>query len=802
MIKSNSEKYIKLTHKEHILERPNMYIGSISNETKNMFIIEDSQDFENLKISNKMVSYNPGFLKLFDEILTNASDHSIRTNLVKYIKINVNKDFISIENDGPGIPIEMHKKEKCYIPELIFGNLLTGSNFSKDEDRFWGGLHGLGAKLTNIFSKKFILETCDGKKKYEQIFENNLSKIGKPKITESKKKYTKITFYPDLARFELSVINEEIQSILIKRCVDVSVYCNKVKVYYNGNLIPSKNFKTYMEMFVGEQESFYEKLDDKWEIGLSKSLDNGFNQISMVNGISTYNGGTHVNSITNQITKKVAETLLKKNKKLNIKQNDIKNHLFVFVNAKIINPVFDTQSKENLISKVVAPEISDNLIKKIASSTMIEELIKFLMIKEEFNTKKEVAKSKIKIAKLDDAPKAGTAESESCFLFLTEGDSAASSCIAGLSEVDSNYFGIFPLRGVGLNVRGLPFAEVGKNEEIKNIVNILGLEFGKKYTDTKKLRYGKLVLMSDEDVDGKHIKGILMNMFDIFWPELLKLNFIYEFITPIIKIEKGKTFKYFYRLADYKKWKSENNTNEYFVKYFKGLGTVQPHEMKEFFRKIDKHLIRFHYDKPETPELFDMLFNNKRSDDRKEWLKTYTPIDFIDKFTMKQTYDKFINSEYIEFSMYNNVRQIQNVIDGFKPGQRKAVFTLIKKNLKNEIKVSSLSGAVIETAAYHHGNCLSYDTEIRLADGNQIKIGLWAERYAGLELLVKCVDENRKETVGLGKNAISLKETDEYYEIEMEDGTIIKCTGDHRFLVDKNWIECNKLTIGMDLFNI
>jgi hypothetical protein len=152
--------------------------------------------------------------------------------------------------------------------------------------------------------------------------------------------------------------------------------------------------------------------------------------------------------------------------------------------------------------------------------------------------------------------------------------------------------------------------------------------------------------------------------------------------------------------------------------------------------------------------------------------------------------------------MYNNVRQIQNVIDGFKPGQRKAVFTLIKKNLKNEIKVSSLSGAVIETAAYHHGNCLSYDTEIRLADGNQIKIGLWAERYAGLELLVKCVDGNRKETVGLGKNAISLKETDEYYEIEMEDGTIIKCTGDHRFLVDKNWIECNKLTIGMDLFNI
>lgn len=494
----NIDKYQKLTHREHVLLRSNMYIGSIITETRNLFVA-DISNLNNIKIINKSVGYNAGFLKIFDEILTNASDHSIKTNEVKYIKVMVNKDSISVENDGPGIPVEMHKKEKIYIPEMVFGHLMAGSNFNEDENRTWGGQNGMGCTLTNIFSKKFIVETCDGKQKYEQVFENNLSKIGKPKLSASKKQYTKITFYPDLTRFEISSIDQEIESILIKRCIDVSVYCNKVKVYYNNNLIPTKNFKSYMEMFVGEQELFYEKLDDKWEIGISKSLDNGFNQISMINGISTYNGGTHVNSVTNQITKKVAETLLRRNKKLNIKQNDIKNHLFVFVNAKVVNPVFDTQSKENLINKITAPEISDNLIKKIASSAMIEELIKFLMIKEEFDTKKEVAKSKIKIAKLDDAPKAGTAESEKCCLILTEGDSASSSCIAGLSEVDSNYFGIFPLRGVGLNVRGMSFAEVGKNEEIKNIINILGLEFGKKYTDTKKLRYGKLVLMADAD---------------------------------------------------------------------------------------------------------------------------------------------------------------------------------------------------------------------------------------------------------------------------------------------------------------
>jgi len=312
MVKSNSEKYIKLTHREHVLQRPNMYIGNVVSETKNLFVVEDSKNLQNLKIVNKLVNINPGFLKLFDEILTNASDHYIRSGDVKYIKINVSNDHITIENDGSGIPIEIHKKEKIFIPEMIFGNLLAGSNFSDDVERYWGGLHGLGAKLTNIFSKKFILETCDGKKKYVQIFENNLNKINKPTITSSKKQYTKITFYPDFARFELDGINEEIESIIIKRCIDVSVYCSKVKVYYNNFIIPTKNFKSYMEMFVSEEEIYYEKLNDFWEIGVSKSLDNSFNQISMVNGISTYIGGTHVNSVTNQITKRISEALIKK----------------------------------------------------------------------------------------------------------------------------------------------------------------------------------------------------------------------------------------------------------------------------------------------------------------------------------------------------------------------------------------------------------------------------------------------------------------------------------------------------------
>lgn len=703
---SIEKRFQKLEHKEHVLLRPDTYIGSIITETRNLFVVEDTKDFSNLKIINKPINFNPGFLKLFDEILTNASDHYIRSGNVKYIKVNVTKDSVSIENDGSGIPVEIHPKWKIYVPELIFGHLLAGENFDDTIERTWGGKNGLGSKITNIFSKKFIVETCDGKKKYEQVFENNLNKINKPKVKASKKQYTKITFYPDFARFDLDGIDEEIESIFIKRCIDVSVYCSKVKVYYNGNLIPTKNFKSYMEMFVGEQEVFYEKLDDKWEIGVSKSLDNSFDQISMVNGISTYNGGTHVNSVVNQITKKVQETLLKKNKNLNIKTNDIKNHLFIFVNTRAVNPMFDTQAKEKLISTISAPEVSDNLIKKISSSQLIEELLRYIMIKEQADTKKEIGKHKIKIRKLEDARKAGTSESDKCCLFLAEGDSAVASIIAGLSEVDSSYYGTFPLKGKPLNVRDVNLQKVRDDEEIKSIINILGLEFGKKYTDTSKLRYGRVVFFSDQDVDGSHIKGLLINMIDTFWPELLKLDFIYEFISPIMKIYDDKKFvKYFYRLADWDKYKKEFDVNKYHKKYFKGLGTIEPQEMKAFFRNINKHLIRFHYDpKSDTESLIDLIFNKKRADDRKEWLKDYNPVDYIDKFTTKQTYDKFINSELMEWSMAASNRMIPNLMDGLKPVQRKAIYTMYKKNIKNDVKVSSLSGTVIETAAYHNGN--------------------------------------------------------------------------------------------------
>ncbi len=438
-----------------------------------------------------------------------------------------------------------------------------------------------------------------------------------------------------------------------------------------------------------------------------------FQQVSMVNGISTHVGGTHVNYISNQIVKLLSEKIEKTNKSANIKQSMIKNHLFLFLNCRIPNPMFETQTKENLTTKMISDlikdvDVSDAFIKKLASSQIKNDIVNWASLKEFQEAKKSTQngqKVKVKIAKLDDANKAGKSpDSMKCHLFLTEGDSAAATAKRGFSVTGNDFYGLFPLRGKPLNVRDITLQKMRENIEITSIISALGLEFGKKYTTTRTLRYGKLVVMSDMDNDGSHIKGLVLNLFDTYWPELLEMDFIYEFITPIVKVKKGTKVKYFYRLADYRKWKDENTESGYFIKYYKGLGTIEPSEAKLFFKDISKHLIRFNSsDFKKERDLIDLAFNKKRVDNRKEWLLGYKPGIELDKFKTKQTYDSFFNNEFIEFSMADNIRSIPSVVDGLKPSQRKILYTLFERKFKNEVKVELLMGSILELSAYHHG---------------------------------------------------------------------------------------------------
>jgi len=670
------------------------------------------EDLKNTKMEFCEVTYSPAFIKIFDEAITNASDHAIRTGTVSYIKITIENDIITIENDGPGVPVVIHEKEKIFIPEMVFGHLLSGENFDDTEERMVGGRNGIGIKCTNIYSKEFLIETADGKKVFKQKFKDNMFIKQKPQTRKSKKNYTKITYKPDFEKFSMESIDDVSLSILVKRVFDIAAYNPSIRVSFNGRVIPVRAFRDYIKLFVTDDaDIFYEKINDNWEIAVTESPIDEFTQVSMVNGISTVIGGTHVNYASNMIITGVKPLITRGNKHVNIRTNDIKNRMLMFVNCRLPKPIFNSQTKEDLTMKLNGYQkgviFNESLLKRLSKANMFSDLVELSLMKEKLEAQKLLNKktsSRIRIDKLFDANNAGKiGKSKDCYLFLTEGDSARSLAVAGFSIIGRDNFGAFPLRGKPLNVRDTAMKKIKDNDEISNIVQILGLEFGKKYENLDSLRYGKVVIMSDADVDGYHIKGLLINLFDTFWPELLKLNFIYEFVSPIIIATLAKRKKMFYRIADYIKWTKETKTfNTYRIKYYKGLGGLGAKLGKELFKDLDKHLIPFHYgNAKKTTDKIDLAFNKKRQDDRKEWLSNFKLNTNFDKFGQKTTFESFMDNEFIEFSMDDNVRSIPSVVDGLKPSQRKILYTLKKLN-KGEMNVGEVFGFVKATAEYHH----------------------------------------------------------------------------------------------------
>lgn len=515
-----SKKYQKLDHREHILKRPNMYIGSIEKDTYKTWV------FSSNGMTKKEITYVPGLYKIFDEILVNAIDHSVRmktkkdkgedVNLVKNIKVSIDKStgYIEVLNDGDGIDVEIHEEQKVYVPELIFGHLLTSSNYDDTEEKIIGGQNGLGAKISSVFSKSFFIETVDHNRRkiYKQEFTNNMSEKTKPDVKAcAKKPYTLVRFLPDYERFGLKGLTDDMYDMMVKRVYDTcAVTDSDVNIYLNGEKLEYKNFEKYVNMFLGDDKQeivrVYEKIDDRWEVIVAMSKTGTFEHISFVNGIWTIRGGKHVEYITNQLTKKLVDMASKKKKDTTIKPQYIKDNLFVFIKSTIVNPAFDSQTKETLTTPYSKfgskPELSDKFVEKVYKSGIIEEALRIGDAMDNKSIKKTDGKKRTVLRglpKLEDANWAGTAKSKECTLILTEGDSSASMAIAGISEIGRDKYGVFPLKGKILNVKDQAVKKISDNEEIANLKKILGLESGKEYKTLDDLRYGKIMIMTDQD---------------------------------------------------------------------------------------------------------------------------------------------------------------------------------------------------------------------------------------------------------------------------------------------------------------
>lgn len=719
-----SKRYKKLSPIEHVLLKPGMYVGDIDFRKDKQFIYKDG------KITPEEINWSPGLYKIFDEIIVNAYDQNIRDKTLSIINVEIKQDSFTCFNDGVGIDVEKHPEHKIYIPELIFANLMTSTNYDESEERITGGTHGLGSKLTAIFSKKFIIEVWDKKRKlyYVQEIENNLSIINKPsirKITDSDeiKGGVKITVYPDFSKFKTDKLNGMV-NLFEKRVVDlVGLVASNVTVKLNNKKIADSSWDNYLKFY---QDDWIlgscGKGHKQWEYAI-RFNNNNYEQdthISFVNGIYTSRGGKHLDYFMDLLFEKLLKLVSPElTKKL------IKDYLNIAIKTSIVNPSFSSQTKEELMTPSskfgVECDISPKFWDEVKNSEIINQLKQIVSLSaQKILSKLEGSKkSKIKgITKLEDANFAGTKKSMDCTLILTEGDSAKATAISGISAIKDgrNYFGVFPLRGKLLNVREASTSQLANNIEINEIKKIMGLKSGAKRDE---LRYGSILLMMDADEDGSHIKGLFINFLDYFYPHLIEEEgFLKILVTPVIKATQKDITVSFANLRAYSTWKEKNDINKWSIKYYKGLGTSTAKEAQEYFKNLEKNTISVLDEQRggvSNPDIV-LAFGKEKVNQRKEWLINYDPKNILQlepptTITLKQ----FVNQELIHFSNYDNIRSIPSLIDGFKPSQRKVIYATMKRNLTNEIKVAQLAGAVAEITAYHHGEQSLVSTIINLA---------------------------------------------------------------------------------------
>ena len=715
--------YKKHTHREHILELPDTYVGSVQNCSELMYVVEDE-----VFTQKAIAEFNPGFYKLFDEIVVNAHDQVVRMrqrgseNPVKNIRIDIIEDTITVENDGEGIDVIEHPEYKVWVPQLIFGELLTSTNYDKEEKKLVGGKNGYGVKLANIFSRRLTIDLVDGVrgKKYVQTWEDNMTVVKPPKITSVKSKpYVSVSWTPDFKRFGMTTITPDMMGIFRRRATDLAMTVGKdVKVYWNKTLIKCRDLAVYAGEFV--KTPIVQYSTDRWSVAITDTPTDGFLQVSFVNGIWTSKGGTHVDHILNQVVSHIVEYLETK-KKIKVKPSLVKENLAIFVTAQIENPAFNSQTKETLTTKSTAfgsaCKLPEDVLKKIQTKLeLVDTLVVAQKEKDDKDNKKSDGKKQSKIygiPKLEDAAWAGTAKSAACTLILTEGDSAKAMALSGLTKTQRQSFGVFPLRGKIMNVKDSSASKVELAKEIAELKKIIGLESGKEYRDTNGLRYSRVLIMTDQDYDGSHIRGLLVNLFHELWHDLMKIpGFLAYMATPIVKATKGAKTQSFYTQYEYDQWKATAGSG-WSIQYYKGLGTSTREEAQEYFGALN--ITEFSYT-PESDGAVDLAFNKSRADDRKVWLQGHSASSIIVPHAdRKLPYDEFVHRDLIHFSYYNLERSIPNVMDGLKTSQRKILFGCLKRNLTSKVKVAQLAGYISEHSGYHHGEMSLNETIIGMA---------------------------------------------------------------------------------------
>ncbi|KAJ9448619.1 DNA topoisomerase 2 [Diplonema papillatum] len=844
---SVEERYRSLKPQQHVLQRPDMYVGSPRKVQLSTWVVPDAH--EPCDQQFKSIEIVPAFVKIFDEILVNVADNFQRTKDTARpttrldVTIDAATGEIAVANNGRCVDVAWHSDGK-YCPELVFGDFHAGSNFDDSGLRVTGGRNGIGAKATNALSEYFKVEIGDAtrRKLYRQAWHNNMQYRSEPVLEEfDGEEYTKITFKPLYRVFEgLDSMDENHFQLFACRVADMAACCEGLLVTLNGVAVRVGSFEEYIlakyecaedvdeekpstslasdaeaaeegpysvahdvqftkvaaEQVAVSEDGQVSKELLTWEIGVGpKICDN----LSFVNSIHTSQGGTHVTSVRERIVDCIRE-YIKDTCKFIVHKAIIREHISVFVNCQVGNPEFSGQTKDCLtfpsvdtFDKIV--ELPDEFLESVCySDGIITPIVDSWRARCAMDAEKAAAKRarKVPIQKLEDANLAGTKSALKCTLIVTEGDSAKSLALAGLAAIGRKYFGVLPLRGKLLNVSKSGTKKVEQNAMLSELQRAMGLDKDKTYDTAEELatlRYGSIALMCDQDHDGSHIKGLVINFLATYWRPLLESGvlmpsfeppakrsgkadnlaemkslahlvpgkrtpFVKQIITPLIKAFPprsggGRKEEWFFSVDRYNDWRAkmaENGADKgWRVKYYKGLGTSTSKEGREYFdlltNNIQPLLISFKNFSPSDHSALRLAFDDDRSLDRRAWLTKLddTPLD---TGCGHIPIEDFINKDLAHFFWHSCQRALPSCIDGLKPSQRKVLFTCFQKNIDNdkEIKVAQLGGAVAELTSYHHGEQSLHDAIVNLAQdfvgsGNNVPllvpIGQFGTRLTG-----------------------------------------------------------------------
>lgn len=740
------ETHRKLDDVEHCLLRPDMFIGSVLPQPTPYEAIvpaaapagDDTASTSTppFTVEMRAATVCPALSQLFLEIATNATDHSARPNTnVRNIRVKMNEDTgeISVFNDGESIPVRMHKQlTDKWLTTVIFSEFRCGSNYNDDELRTGAGRNGYGAKCVMCWSKRAVVSHNDGAHEFSQTFYDNLSRMDPPLVSKSKRKttYTEVKFLLDFERLGIADIKSAIDYLRSFVWHLAVVTDQKINVYLDDQKLPVRNLKDYARILSPDPREVVYDEGENIEVAVCPLRPGAPSfSIGFVNGIPCHSG-THV---TYALTR-VREIINSGKGAKACSAAALKGQITIFCNLRCYNPTFTSQTKEQLsldMRKSGArwePSVAFQRNLKKSSVALAVRLDQ--QLRDDHKAKISArsgssARSKhVDVPDYEPANSAGRARREPTTLILTEGLSAKGFVVAGVPNRET--FGIFPLRGKLRNVRGESLSTILKTVEIANLLKILGVDLCSKepYTDTSRLRYDRVMITCDQDVDGAHITGLCINALYVVLPELMRSDagFVQRLATPLVRAwpkrgvaDEGKEFL---TESDFEAWFGRLDAGKrarYEVKYYKGLGTSTAREAKAIFSNLDKYLVTIDCTRDEA--VLADFFDAKLAEKRREYLRGHQ-VAAIDYTQATIPLSEYLMGEVLPFSRYDNERSIAHVVDGFKPAQRKIMWTMCtayRDVATPTIKVAQLSGEVAKRTWYKHGEDSLNGTAMKMA---------------------------------------------------------------------------------------